>query len=360
MWKALPNALYNWGTIEYGQDWGSASPTTTMPIEIRDGCNPLVYTCFISGYEGTLARVLNSDLPSLDVSKWRYYTCPSLTNGSACPSSNSSNWTATFGDRTPVLPIWSWSHVYIKEFKTYLTVGQDGFFWSYNPEGPWNRIYVPYWVPGGGPGLVFGGALLGAGYEVVSTSPPHIKLTIGNATTGDGGGCCGSPKFYQFDIVLGRLPLTSQSEAPKIVVYGEQRGGYPTNHSGVTFSDANMPGISIPKRGLQWAFDFMDLFYVGYPNALNAIAGYYEITSGAAFLTPCHGPGLCNSWNSGQGATQSGFGPTISNNGYQAQMISMRNSQAQTVARGEASQYLDGHPGLTYENAPSAMAGNGT
>jgi hypothetical protein len=104
----------------------------------------------------------------------------------------------------------------------------------------------------------------------------------------------------------------------------------------------------------------MDLFYVGYPNALNAIAGYYEITSGAAFFTPCHGPGLCNSWNSGQGATQSGFGPTISNNGYQAQMISMRNSQAQTVAYGEANQYLDGHPGLTYQNAPSAMAGNGT
>jgi hypothetical protein len=116
MWKALPDALYNWATIEYGQDWGGASPSITMPTDIRDGCNPLVYSCFISGYEGTLARVLNSDLPSLDVSKWRYYTCPTLTNGSPCPSSDSSNWTATFGDRTPVLPVWSWSHIYIKEF----------------------------------------------------------------------------------------------------------------------------------------------------------------------------------------------------------------------------------------------------
>jgi hypothetical protein len=69
MWPALPLALSQWEPVQYGQDGA------TPPSGINDGCDPALYTCFLSGeQEMTIARVLNTDLPSLDVTKWQYTT----------------------------------------------------------------------------------------------------------------------------------------------------------------------------------------------------------------------------------------------------------------------------------------------
>ena len=82
-----------------------------------------------------IARVLNTDLPSLDVTKWQYYTCPAITQSYRCPGGDPANWTSNFADRTQVarlmIPFGSryiaWNGffgvAYIKEFKSYLMTG---------------------------------------------------------------------------------------------------------------------------------------------------------------------------------------------------------------------------------------------
>src|ERR1035438_4551416 len=85
MWPAMPKTFDQWIPVQYNQD--GAIP----PSGITDGCDPAIYTCFFGVTEGTLARVLNTDLPSLDVTKYRYYTCPAISDTYRCPGSNSAS-----------------------------------------------------------------------------------------------------------------------------------------------------------------------------------------------------------------------------------------------------------------------------
>jgi hypothetical protein len=349
MWKALPPTIYSWASIEYGQD--GATPLAG----IIDGCDPATYTCFYGQPEGSLARVLNTDLPSLDVSKWQYYTCPAITDSYRCPGSASGSWTSTFTDRTPVEPQWSWSTVYLKEFRSYLMVAAGGspgvgsngteMLWGPTAQGPWEPVASnPKVIQG------FAGIILGAGYTVVSTDPPHIKLTVSSddhyvhspqAT----------PIFSQWDVTLGKLPMLLGGENPRYL----NAGGTLVAHSGIILSDSHAPG-TIPREDLAWAFDFYD--HAG--NLASGITGFKDIADGSAFIMSCHGPGICADWNPGQGTTLRTFGASIASNGYSAQLITAIHSTPQTVAIGVANQYLGGTPGLTLTNAPTGMQGNGT
>ena len=135
------------------------------PAGVNDGCDPALYTCFVAGeQEATIARVLNTDLPSLDVTKWQYYTCPAITQSYRCPGSDPANWTSNFADRTQVARLMipfnpkylAWNGffgvAYIKEFKSYLMTGYQNrgaggltaatFATAPAIQGPWTTILV--------------------------------------------------------------------------------------------------------------------------------------------------------------------------------------------------------------------------
>ena len=96
----------------------------------------------------------------MDISAWRYYTCPTITQNYRCPGSNTANWTPDFGSRTPVVyrsyyqgPFQSSFTImsglmYLKEFGSYLMVGQTwssprsiDFLWAPTLQGPWTRVF---------------------------------------------------------------------------------------------------------------------------------------------------------------------------------------------------------------------------
>jgi hypothetical protein len=356
MWQAMPFAASQWEPVQYGQDGA-------MPTGINDGCDPTTYTCFMAGeQEATIARVLNTDLPSLDVTKWQYYTCPAITDTYRCPGSASSSWTSTFANRTQVarmlIPTTSkylpWNAVfgiaYIKEFKSYLMTGYQNrgpgttaaaFAWAPAIQGPWiTTLSVPtddaalpttrLW-PG------FMSPSLALGYTVVSTNPPHVKLTTvqdspyySSQTT---------PFFGQWDLVLGRTPMWQGGDNP----HYSSVFGYATN-AGYVLSESHAPG-TIPRKNLLWAFDFYD--HGGDTTAAGMI-GFHDIANGTAFLMPCSGL-TCNEFNAGQGNVLGSYGAQIVDGGYGRQMLTTQHETPATMASG-----------LTLLNAPAAVQGNGT
>ncbi len=362
MWPAAPSMLNAWNSVEYTRDGA------TPPGGINDGCDPAMYTCFVATpLEGTIARVLNTDLPSLDVTKWQYYTCPSITDTYRCPGSASSSWTSTFADRTrsgPSIGVNFWHSVsYVATFRSYLAVGSDGgtgFAWAPAIQGPWTFAYnsngsgVPAQeFPNVPPSL----------QTMVSSNPPHVRITVVGDSKDCGSGCNGSgaPTFTQWDMVLGRIPVLSGGDTPVFGLISPNPNVINPVHSGIILSDSHATG-TIPRKNIGWAFDFYD--HGGHVYAPDALGfgtwGFHDIANGSAFLVPCHGPGLCD-WNSGQGIALTSYGGSTWDAGYASKFMSVMHETPQTVAIGAAKTGGSGGTnGYTALNAPAAMQGNGT
>ena len=366
MWQALPGTANDWIVIQYGQDGA------TPPSGITDGCDPATYTCLMmGGLEGTIGRVLNTDLPSLDVTKWQYYTCPAITDTYRCPGSASSSWTSTFADRTQVArftaPSYGGSFVgmnevfsiaYIKEFKSYLMSGyvQVGansaptFAWAPTIEGPWTLVLSakPIANNSGSTTNIWPGALapsLALGYTVISTDPPRVQITTTSddyTHTGQAG-----PYFGKWDLVLGRTPMLQAGENPRY-----SNAVYQHMNSGLVFSDGHMPG-SIPRKDLALAYDFYD--HAGDTTPLN-VSGFHDLAKGGSFLTPCVTGGYCGAFYPGPGTTLGTYGAKLEY-GYGANMSTVTHDQPQTIA---LSVTHSATAGLTPQNAPISMQGNGT
>jgi hypothetical protein len=341
MWKGLPLLLSAWQPVEYGQD-GSSLPT------VNDGCNPATYTCFTGGEaEGTIARVPNASI--MDISTWQYYTCPAITDTYRCPGSDPASWTSTLADRTQVLrylpgTMSFYNAAYVKEFKSYILSGYyifpnssrgSPFFTAPTIQGPWTLIMASNAMDAG-----FASPMLSLS-TVVSGNPPQIKLTTASDETSQVGS--GTPFFYQWDLVLGRTMQGGDNPRYSNVSGVVQNAGY-------VFSDSHAPG-TIPRRDLDWAFDFYDH---GGLSTATGIGGFHEIANGSAFLLPCHSS-VCG-WNPGRGATLETFGATIGD-GYGANLATMAHELPQTIATAAAHTNTGG---LTPQNAPTAMQGNGT
>jgi len=354
MWPAISGNIVGWQAVQYGQDWGTANPSTTMPADVTDGCDPRTYTCFVGDpIDHSLMRVLNSDLPLLDVTKYQYYSCPSISDTYRCPGSDPASWSSNYADRTEIGPpikalLWSNPVTYIKEFKSYLMVGggTDAMVFLTAPtiQGPWTWVKAHVST---GQGFGFTAPVLGVGYEVVTTNPPRVKLTMASDRTDLDANHQGSLRFDQFDLILGRTPATgSQTNQYILTKYGGPYG------APLVYSDSHAPG-TIPRRDLALGFDFYDHAGGG---PLSGVVGMRDFAKDGIMMVPCHGPGLCD-WNSGQGVTSQPFGVQIINNGYQANMTSMRHEFPQTAAIAAANTTTNG---LTPANAPAAMQGNGT
>jgi hypothetical protein len=366
MWKGLPGAPFNnlltWQAVQYGQDWGTNSPSTTMPSGVNDGCDPTIYTCFISDpVERSLARVLNTDLPSLDVSKWQYYTCPAITDAYRCPGSAAGSWTSVFADRTPIGPpmvnmVWSNPVTYIKEFKSYLmTAGNIGSVFATAPaiQGPWDWVMSNMGYEWG-----FATPMLGAGYTVLGTNPPHVQMTVNSdIVVGQpplGHVSEGSPMFSKWDLVLGRTPMLQGGEQALFRKIFSSTW-LPLN-AGYVLSDSHAPG-TIPRKDIAWMFDFYDHGGNDVTVWNGVVTGFRDLANGSAFLLPCHGGGALCDWNPGQGINLQTFGASITNLGYQSQLVSAMHETPQTIAIGATKVYPGGQ---TLVNAPAAMQGNGS
>ena len=249
MWPAVTGNMVAWQAVQYGQDWGGASPTTTMPPGVDDGCDPTTYTCFIGDpLDRSLMRVLNSDLPLLDKSKYQYYTCPAITDTYRCPGNAPASWTSTYADRTQIGPgiksaIWSNPVAYIREFKSYLMLGgiDHGMIFATAPtiQGPWQYV-VPKTFPGQGFG--FTAVVLGIGHSVIGTDPPRIKLTTVSDRTDLDGNHQGSMRFDQWDLTLGRR--FDGGQVSKLNILSRDF----TSGSGLVFSDSHAPGDGAAQR----------------------------------------------------------------------------------------------------------------
>jgi hypothetical protein len=357
MWPAMPLMASQWEPVQFGQDGA------TPPAGINDGCDPATYTCFLSGeQEMTVSRVLNTDLPSLDVTKWQYYTCPAITDTYRCPGSASSSWTSTFANRTSVARMLipsnnkfgTWNGIfgiaYIKEFKSYLLTGyqnsgtgqlaNSNFAWAPTIQGPWTTVLSAPMKSDRLTTLLAGfmSPALALGYTVVGTNPPHVKLTT---VTDDGYySSQTTPFFGQWDLVLGRAPMLQAGENPRSNSFNGS-----TTNAGYIFSDSHAPG-TVARKDLVWAFDFYDhggdTSMIGASNN-SPLLGFHDVANGSAFLL-------------GLGVTWTPFGANLEY-GYGPYFMTMTHDQPQTIASA-ATHASTG--GLTPQNAPAAMQGNGT
>lgn len=321
LFKGFPYGTENWYWVNYGVQDGAATPTG-----INDGCDPASYACFIS-YDGSVARVPLPGTNIMDRSQWRFYTCSTITQNTRCDPSNSANWTATFANRTAT-HYFSWylgpfeenftqlfGVQWLKEFGLYIKTGAiqpspDGFdmLWAPSIVGPWklfarNLVVSPQWASFFTPSPALGNT-------VISTNPPHIRLST-SANSYEGGE--GTTHMHQWDIVSGTAP-------------------------------AAFPLLS---SGLVWAFTFQDQ---GPSSSLTNWPFFLDTANNSAVLVPSDGTSYTamTSWggmNSGHGTSMNQYGISVSdtNRGYFGNFRSM-NGEMQTG----------------FVNAPSAMQGNGT
>jgi len=349
MWPSLPLALSNWVVVQYGQDG------VTPPAGVLDGCDPALYTCFLGGaQEGTIARVLNTDLPSLDVTKYQYYTCPTLTESYRCPGSASSSWTSTFASRTSTMRFvapaagnfFPWNELfgvaYIKEFKSYLLTGYQNrtggvtaanFAWAPSIQGPWTTILSSN--AGSAANTVWPGFMspsLALGYSVVSTNPPHVKLTMVTDDVPAHGISQGTPFFSQWDLVLGKRPWWGSEMARYSNTVGIQ------SHSGYIVSDSHAPR-TIPAKDLVWLWDLYDH---GGVTTWSGFSGFREIGTGTAFLVPNSQAG--SAFFPSQGTSFETYGAKLDGSGgYSPKLYTVQHETNYTTV-----------------NVPAALRGNGS
>ena len=296
----------------------------------------------------------------MDISAWRYYSCPAITDTYRCPGSDSSSWTSTYTNRTKIIKMRDYSYtdapVYIKEFKAYLMTAYwknlghldcTGFLTSTSLMGPWSPAgFNPAIEPGG---II----LLGAGYTVVSTDPPHVKVTV-LSTDKRTAGSMGAPLFAQFDLVPGRKPMLQNSEGPRYDLTGMG-----IVNAGYIISDSHVTG-SIPRKDIVWAFDLYD--HGGSTTISNNMNGFHDVANGSAFLFPCsNGCGWFFTGILGQtnyGMALGPEGPSTAYVGYNAHLSTVSHDSPQTVASGLAISPSNAMNGLTPQNIPAALQGN--
>ena len=329
MWPALPVGFYNWEPVQYGQD-GS------MPSGVTDGCDPTTYTCLVAGEEEmTIARVANSDLPSLDVTKYSYYTCPGIGDSYRCPGSLASSWTTTFANRTPIKYVphtvsqplilnGMFGIAYLKEFGSYIMTGFNGasntvFLQSPNIYGPWTTVLISTSVVPG-----FLAPSLALGYTVVSANPPHVQITTVQDLPGGVHNAEGTPTFAKWDLILGKTPALNGGENSRYTFVGST-----VSNAGCVFSNSHAPG-TIPSKDLVWAWDMYD--YGGNTNS-TAVTGFHDIYGGGAYLVPCQQAG-CGGFIPGQGTNLTNYGAQIVNNGYYGALRTVAHDSPTTIAAG--------------------------
>lgn len=322
LWKSLPYGSENWIWVNYGNQDGQPFPAGAG---VKDGCDPNQYTCFmLTTGDGSVARVPNSG-NILNAADWRYYTCATVVG---CDPTNNANWTATYANRTQTTYlsysggpaqgspqfIAGYSITYLKEFDSYL-MGANSTDMSWAPSifGPWTKFAERYNdIPGN-----FLTPIPAIGYNVISTSPPHIELTFfaNNYLGGEG-----SPYVTQWDLVDGKRDTGDAFQVSPTFPRTGCCFGSPIG-AGYQFSTGNVAG-SFPRKGLVWSFDLLDF-------GVAAGAGqfpYWKDRGGTrAVIASCtdgsfSGPTLCGSVNSGRG-TQIDGGPWLSMHdaGYPAQ-----------------------------------------
>jgi hypothetical protein len=234
---------------------------------------------------------------------------------------------------------------YIKEFKSYVMTGWQKrgatnptvILWAPAIQGPWTPITMPSTFPG------FVSPTL-ALTNTVSSDPPRVQLTtVRDESTHV---TDTSPYFDRWDLVLGR---TAAGEG---TLYANFAGA--AVNAGYVLSDSHAPG-TIPRKGLRLAYDFYDH---GGDTAAVGLKGFHELAGGSSFLSMCYSDGAvyCGAFSPGKGISLTSFGATFSD-GYMARMVTMLHDMPQTAAIG-ATQTQPG--GLTPENAPAAMQGNGS
>lgn len=336
MWPAIPSGgAQNWMFFQFGQD-GS------LPSGVGGGCDTATYICALMA-DGRLGRVLRTDFPSLDITKWQYVAS---TNVSHVPT-----WTSTFSSGVSVVTFGNsndevarplamlGSPVYLKEFKSYMLLGYQ--YASPHRQCPMTSP-TPFgpWIPSGcGSSLSLGflSPALGLDYTAVSTNPPRVQLTVVSDYKGAHPGTAGSegsPYFTRLDITLGRQPY-GNGDVPAYRYTG--LGATGRVNSGWIFNSGDEPG-AFKRNGLAWAFDFMDAGgdTSGYPF-------FHDVVNNSAIVYPCYDDGgtTCGVMNV-KGLYPRAYGMQISD-GYSARMVSS---------------ISDVNVGA--QNAPAAMQGNGT
>ena len=337
MWKALsgPNYSENWAWINYGNQDGQL-----FPSGIPSPFDPNTNTCFmLMPGDGSVACTPNASI--LDISAWKYYTCPAMTLTYRCPASDPASWTSSFANRTPTvhlaytgspdngLFINPYTMSYVREFGSYFMLGQQFHAaWAPSPVGPWTTMYKS------GSATATSMIAPAIGYNVLSTSPPHVQLSA-SANSYEGGQ--GSPLLALWDLVFGKQ--TSGEAFQMQTMYDYVAG------AGYQFSDGHIAG-SFPRNGLVWAFDFLDL---GANSGATNFPYFVDVGNHSAVISPCNAgtytaPLLCGSMNPGRGTNLNNFGIATGNPGY--------------------SGHFNVFPApigfLTPATAPSAMLGNGS
>lgn len=359
MWKDLPSGTENWIWINPGVQDGAAYPTPWP----NDGCDPSQYTCFmLTPMDGSLARVANSD-EILDISAWHYYTCPTITQTYRCPGSDPANWTTTFANRTPVLYTQEtknsfaiitaapYSIIYIKEFGVYVMGdSSNSFIWALTAQGPWH-ISAKMFGPVSGSFFSFAPAL---GYDVLSTNPPHVQMSVATncppngAACNSGGNLDGAPVMSQWDLIAGRNPATG-GESFQYDNYYPGNGYYVG--AAYQYSDGHVAG-SLPRSKLIWGFDLAD---VGNTNRTDwpffVDRGNYSVV-----LTPCRSVGY-NVTPSGCGTVGNGStGTHVSSTG-----ISTNYIDTSSIGHFQVAPYEAGLNDIRSNTiTPTAMQGNGS
>ena len=343
MFKSLPFGTDNWLWINYMNQDGQAPPTG-----VNDGCDPATYVCFML-LDGSVARTTNV----MDISAWQYYTCPTITMSYRCSGLAASSWTSTFSSRTltfvtgiygsqysypDIRPI-VYASQYIKEFGSYC---MSGLTWSGSdttglellcgpaPYGPFVKSYSS--TSGGS---IHGSFILASpalGYTVVSTSPPHVKLTF-NSNNYSGGE--GSLEIYELDLVLGRQITGGESYRAQFLPRYQHGAGY-------QFSLGSTPG-AFPLAGMVWSFDFLDY---GYNTTFTTVPYFLESGNRSATLVPCDGtvasPTNCGILISSRGDSMNIYGAEIVANGgygahFRSRMADFSSSDTTPPMQGNAS-----------------------
>jgi hypothetical protein len=337
MWKTLPLGTEAWAWINFGNQDGQPFPTG-IPLPFDPNTN----TCFIlMPQDGSVACVANASI--MDISAWKYYTCPTMTDSYRCPASDPANWTSTFANRTSVfysayygftfdlLFMRPATVMYVKEFGSYLIPGRIAA-WAPSPIGPWTNIYKS------ATGATAGMIAPATGYNVISTDPPHVQ--IGSVTNGAQGGQ-GSPIFVLWDVVLGKSNSGEAFQSESLYDY--------TSGAGYQFSDGHMPG-SFPRNGLVWAFDFQDQ---GANSGITNWPYFVDRANRSAVIKPCIG----GSYGNFSSLTECSGG-MISYRG-----VTMEDSGIRVGQAGYGAAFtVFPHPltGDVAGNAPAAMQGNGS
>lgn len=292
MWKALGSSSStpslptgaggeNWAVINPGMQDGQPYPSNMTGV-----FDPSVNTCFmLMPGDAAVACVPNASI--MDISAWKYYYCPTLSEGSRCNPEDPANWTSNFALRTKPLYLgftgtWQggifmnpYTLMFVKEFGSYLMLGYNNTAaWAPSPTGPWKQIHL------GTTQLPSVNMIAPAlGYTVLSTDPPHVQL---GATSNTYEGGEGSPVFGLWDLVLGKN-LTGENFHRTQMMEANLGLGF-------QFSDGHIKG-SFPRRGLVHSFDLSDL--QGW--SLDSFP-FFADANGKAVIVPCVvvvGPQIC-------------------------------------------------------------------